>query len=104
MQLHIIALSASKKYLRSTYWQRVFDIHWIFNFHSSQRIIFSENLAAYLVLGYSGPCDMVPRAPTGDLRPVVPIAEPAIWALVAAGQNHGGDLGPWALITAWQNL
>ena len=40
MQLHIIALSASKKYLRSTYWQRVFDIHWIFNFHSSQKIIY----------------------------------------------------------------
>ena len=79
MQLHIIALSASKKYLRSTYWQRVFDIHWIFNFHSSQKIIsFLKSWPPYLVLGDCGP---------GDLGPGAPIAEPAIWAPVVAWQN-----------------
>ena len=61
MQLHIIALSASKKYLRSTYWQRVFDIHWIFNFHSSQKIIsFLKSWPPYLVLGDCGPGDLGP--------------------------------------------
>ena len=64
MQLHIIALSASKKYLRSTYWQRVFDIHWIFNFHSSQKIIsFLKSWPPYLVLGDCGPGDLGPGAP-----------------------------------------